>query len=81
MKEVADFLQSTDTYTKHKGVKLKFSRRMVTSPKINNLWQGDLILLDKLSRSNNGFKYFLSLIDVLSRYAYIIPIKKRMEKR
>lgn len=77
MKEVTDFLQSTDTYTKHKGVKLKFSRRMVTSPKINNLWQGDLIILDKLSGSNNGFKYLLTLIDVLSRYAYIIPIKKK----
>jgi hypothetical protein len=39
---------------------------------IDHQWQADLVDLAKLSSYNKGFKYFLTCIDVLSRYAWVV---------
>jgi hypothetical protein len=36
--------------------------------------------LAKLSSCNKGFKYLLTCIDVLSRYAWVVPLKDKMGK-
>ena len=33
--------------------------------------------MDSLSKYNNGFKYILTVIDVLSKYAWVEPIKTK----
>jgi hypothetical protein len=33
--------------------------------------------MDSLSKYNNGFKYILTVIDVLSKYAWAEPIKTK----
>jgi hypothetical protein len=38
--------------------------------------QADLVDLAKLSSYNKGFKYLLTCIDVLSRYAWVVPLKE-----
>lgn len=53
---------------------------MVTSPCLNNLFQADLIVLDKLGRQNQGYKYLLTIIDLLSRFAFIYPLKTKTGK-
>jgi hypothetical protein len=54
-------------------------RRRVIVPGIDHLWQGDLLVLDKLSRYNKGFKYILSVIDVFSKVAFVEPLKSKTE--
>lgn len=76
-KTVKTFLESQDSYTKHRQAKYKYARRIVTSPTINFRWQGDLMVLDKIYRQNYFYKYILILVDVLSRYAYAIPLKTK----
>jgi len=71
------FLEKTNSYTLHKPARHKYRRRMVTSPCLNNLWQADLIILDKLARWNNGYKYLLVTIDALSRFARVVPLKRK----
>ncbi|KAF8766363.1 putative uncharacterized transposon-derived like protein [Argiope bruennichi] len=44
---------------------------------INDLWQCDLVDLQHLAEHNNGFKYLLTVIDVFSKYAYVIPLKSK----
>ena len=71
------FLESQNTYTLHKFARKKFLRRKVCGPCINYTWQMDLIQLDRLSRYNKGFKFVLTIIDTLSRYAYAVCLKSK----
>ena len=38
--------------------------------------EADLVIMDSLSKENNGFKYILTVIDVLSKYAWE-PLKTK----
>ena len=40
-------------------------------------WEADLVIMDSLSRQNNGYKYVLTVIDVLSKYAWVEVIKAK----
>jgi transposase InsO family protein len=44
---------------------------------IDHQWQADLMDLGKLASYNKGFKYLLTCIDVLSRYAWVVPLKDK----
>jgi hypothetical protein len=47
---------------------------------IDHQWQVDLVDLGKLASYNKGFKYLLTCIDVLSRYAWVVPLKDKTGK-
>jgi transposase InsO family protein len=47
---------------------------------IDHQWQADLVDLGKSASYNKGFKYLLTCIDVLSRYAWIVPLKNKTGK-
>jgi transposase InsO family protein len=47
---------------------------------IDHQWQADLVDLAKLSSYNKGLKYLLTCIDVLSRYAWVVPLKDKTGK-
>ena len=79
-KEVREWLQSQDTYTLHKPTRRRFPRRRIVVFGIDHQWQADLVDLAKLSSCNKGFKYLLTCIDVLSRYAWVVPLKDKMGK-
>ena len=79
-KEVRELLQSQDTYTLHKPTRRRFTRRRVVVYGIDHQWQADLVDLAKLSSYNKGFKYLLTCIDVLSRYAWVVPLKDKTGK-
>ena len=79
-KEVREWLQSQDTYTLHKPTRRRFPRRQVVVYGIDHQWQADLVDLGKLASYNKGFKYLLTCIDVLSRYAWIVPLKNKTGK-
>ena len=79
-KEVREWLQSQDTYTLHKPTRRRFPRRQVVVYGIDHQWQADLVDLAKLSSYNKGFKYLLTCIDVLSRYAWVVPLKDKTGK-
>lgn len=71
------FLESQNTYTLHKFARKRFLRRKVCGPCMNYTWQMDLVQLDSLSRYNKGFKFILTVIDSLSRYAYAVCLKSK----
>lgn len=79
-KEVKEWLQSQDPYTLHKPTRRKFPRRQVIVYGIDHQWQADLVDVAKLASYNKGFKYLLTCIDVLSRYAWVVPLKDKTGK-
>jgi transposase InsO family protein len=76
LKTAKAFLQSKEAYTTHKAVKHKFPRRKIFSPHVDYLWQADLLTV-KNPRMNGGMHYLLTVIDVLSRYAFVKPLKNK----
>ena len=43
-------------------------------------WVADLVEMQKVSRYNNGIRYLLTVIDVLSKYAWVVPLKNKTGK-
>ena len=79
-KEVKEWLQTQDPYTLHKPTRRTFPRRQVIVYGIDHQWQADLVDVAKLASYNKGFKYLLTCIDVLSRYAWVVPLKDKTGK-
>ncbi len=76
-KDVEEFLQKQDTYTLHKKVEKNFSRKRMFAAGVDTDWQADLCDMQKLSKHNRGYNYILVVIDVLSKYAWAVPIKNK----
>ena len=77
-KEVGAWLSSQDTYSIHKPVKKTFSRNRIIVSDIDEQWQIDLMDVQNISRYNDGYRYILICIDVLSKYVWLIPVKNKM---
>ena len=75
--DVQRWLSKQITYTLHRPVRLKFQTRRVIVYDIDEQWQMDLVDLSKLSKYNSGYKYLLVCIDVLSKFAWIEPLKTK----
>lgn len=74
---VLQWLDSSDTYTLHKPTRKNFARRMYNVSGIDDVWEADLIDVRALSTYNNRNSYLLTVIDVLSKFAWIEPIKDK----
>ena len=79
-KEVKQWLQTQDAYTLHKPTRRRFPRRQVLVYGIDHQWQADLVEVGKLASYNKGYRYLLTCIDVLSRFAWVVPIKDKTGK-
>jgi hypothetical protein len=77
LSDVEHFLQEQDTYTLHKPVRRNFPRNKTFAVGIDSDWQADLCDLASLKRHNNNHAYILTVIDVLSKYAWAIPLKNK----
>ena len=72
-----NWLSYQDAYTLHKPVRRKFARRKILVGGIDRQWQIDLVDLTPLSKMNDNNKFLLTCIDVLSKYAWVIPIRNK----
>ena len=41
----------------------------------DNIWDVDLADMQLLSKYNKGYKFLLCVIDIFSKYAWVIPLK------
>jgi hypothetical protein len=79
-KQVTDWLAEQEAYSLHKPVRRRFARRRVYSTDIDALWQADLVDMTQLAEHNQGYKFLLTVIDVLSKFAWAIPLKNKSSK-
>ncbi len=61
----------------HKPVVKKFVRRRVFVKGIDEIWAADLVDMQAFADDNDGVKYLLTVIDVLSKYGWIVPLKQK----
>ena len=67
-KERRKFLQTKISYTKFGPIITRFRRLQAFSKYINEIWCLNLAFLDKLASQNNGVKYLLFAVDIISRF-------------
>ena len=70
-------LQKVLSYTLHKPRWTRFPTTPTLVFDRDEQWQMDLVDMQKLSRWNKGNKYLLTVIDVLSKYAWAVAIKSK----
>ena len=75
--DVYKFLAKNDTYRKFKNSKRKYKRARIVVNSIGHIYQSDLFDVQKLSSSNNGYRYLLVVVDCFSRMIYVKPLKRK----
>ena len=76
-KTVKNYLLEQPTYTKHRPAVQKFPTRKVLTHSLDHQFQADLADMRSLSAHNDNYNYILTVIDVLSKFAWAIPIKRK----
>ena len=61
----------------HKPIFRKFEKRKVYSAFKDNIWAADLADMQLLSRYNKGIRFLLCVIDIFSKYVWIVPLKDK----
>ena len=63
----------------HKPIIKNFKRRKVYSSFKDNIWGVDLADMSLINKSDKEIKYLLCVIDLFSRYSWVIPLKNKRE--
>ena len=74
---IKEWLIKQPTYTLHKPIRKRFKRNRVVVNEIDQQWQADLVDMTSLADYNSGYKYLLTCIDVLSKYAWAVPLENK----
>ena len=61
----------------HKPTIRKFEKRRVYSTFKDNIWGADLADMQLLSKYNKGIRFLLCVIDIFSKYAWVVPLKDK----
>ena len=61
----------------HKPIIRKLKKRKVYSAFKDNIWAADVADMQLLSRYNKGIRFSLCVIDIFSKYAWVVPLKDK----
>ena len=61
----------------HQPIIRKFEKRKVYSTFKDNIWGVDLADMQLLSKYNKGIRFLLCVIDIFSKYAWVVPLKDK----
>ena len=61
----------------YKPIIRKFKKRKVYSYFKDNIWGVDLADMQLTSKYNKGIRYLLCVIDLFSKYAFVVPLKDK----
>jgi hypothetical protein len=77
---VNDYLTKQLAYSLHKPARHKFVRNHTYVANVDQQWQADLADMQAIAHDNDGYHYILTCIDILSRYAWVVPVKSKSSK-
>ena len=64
----------------HKPVRRNYSRGNFDVRGLDETWQADLVEMIPYARDNKGYRYQLTIIDIFSKYAWAVPVKRKTGK-
>ena len=77
VKKLKSIMRKNLIYSLHKPVRIRYTRNPTVANSIDHQWAADLTDMKNLSRYNKGVKYLLMVVDVLSKYAWVVPMKNK----
>ena len=77
LKRTQNLLQKDLAYSLHKPRRRKFPTLRVMVGNMDEQWVADLIETQNIAKENQGISYLLTVIDVLSKYAWVRPLKNK----
>jgi transposase InsO family protein len=73
-KSIQTWLQNQPPHTLHKQNRVKYSRTKTIVSGLNDQFQADLLSVENMAKFNRKTRFILTCIDVLSKYAWAIPL-------
>ena len=77
---VREWLKTQDTYTRYKPVVRKHKYRKTFVKNLADQMQMDLVDMGKYGNKNKGYRWILTAIEILSRFAFTIPVYRKDAK-
>jgi transposase InsO family protein len=77
IEDVKEWLSGQRSYTFHKRVRQHFPDNPIIAHFTDDQWDSDLMFLPDLAEHNDGFKIALVCVDVVSRFAWVEPMKTK----
>ena len=76
-RKVKEWLETQDTYMRHKPVikRHKFQKTYVND--LADQIQLDIVDISKFSHKNQGYRWILTGIEILSRYGFAFPVQRK----
>ena len=74
---VKAYLSDQYAYSLHRPARRRYKRCATVVGGIDSQWQADLCDMQQLSKHNDGYRYILTVIDILSKYAWAVPVKDK----
>ena len=76
-KTVKEWLITQDTYTRYKPVIKKHKFRKTFLKNLSDQMQMDLVDMGKYANKNKGYRWILTAVEILSRYAFASPVYRK----
>lgn len=77
MRNIKDWLKNQETVQLNRPTTSKQEYGKIVSRHVDDIWQADLMDMQKLYKFNSNYKWLLTIIDIYSRYAWMIPLKTK----
>lgn len=77
LQSVKDWLAGERVYSLHKPARKTFKRNRSIVSRVDEQWQADLVDMQVYSSSNRGCRYLLTVIDMFSKFAFVVPLKNK----
>ena len=61
----------------HKPIIRNFKERTVYYRFKDNIWGADFADMQLISKFNKGFRFLLCVIDIFSKYGWVVPLKDK----
>lgn len=74
---VQQWLRSQRTYTLHRPAKKHYRTRRYRTMGLDHQWQADLVEMQPWANKNRGYRYIMTVVDILSRFAFARPLLRK----
>ena len=77
LKKAQRVLEQDLAYTLHKPLRRRFPTLPVIVGGLDDQWVIDLVEVQPLAKYNRGVRYLMTVVDVLSKYVWVQPLKAK----
>lgn len=75
--DAVEWLQTQDTYTLFRNARRHLTKDPILVSGIDSQWEADLVDVQPIASLNKGNRYLLTVIDTLSKFAWVVPVKDK----